>query len=194
MTLDEYFPPGGESSFRLVGRSLCNIFKNGNCWPEYPYVLALSRGQYGLVLPIRHGGSCTDIWRDAEFSLILCKKRWYSFPAPVACVGFGLVADATPHLLVKQLQGVPGGKEKLGTIKWERLLLTAVITLARSLKLEEVRIQKSKYNNWLKSMVAKNSGEAEMQFHRFHLRYDVLPKRMGFREESDPSTWTLRLR
>lgn len=187
MLLESHFPPPGMNSFRLAPDPLHEVLTSNRYWPRNSYILGLSRGESGFDLPEEYGGKRTSIYRDADFSLIIIKKFLYFFTIPLACISFDEGIDEKTggtYLLVKQIQGVRRKQRRLRKIKWERALLSAVIALGRHCSFQEIRVQKSEHNRWLTST----------RKDRFRMRYDILPRRMGFRTESaDQRAWVLKL-
>lgn len=103
----------------------------------------------------------------------------------VACLGFERVGT---ELLVIQLQGSLGLKTK---IKWDKLLLHTLcdwafkstpITLIRVLNSQHVPYWPRGSDGTLHGPINVYAGESYTERReRFHMRYDVLPRRMGFR-------------
>ena len=149
------------SSFRL--------WKNRGCKSFIRKHLRGGASAMGYHFFFRRGKPREYLWEteriycDGEYTIVLTR---YPFPFRryLACLGFDISAHGV--VSVVQIQGVRGKQEELRLLRWDRMLLEMLITFARDSGFTEVRVQSSRENRWAKG---KN-----------HLRYDVLPKRMGF--------------
>lgn len=123
------------------------------------------------------------IFCDGEYTIILARKVFGPFRDDIACISFhsptirNLVAE--PGVIeVVQIQGVERKEQELKTLRWDRMLLEMLTILARESGFAEVRVQASRQNPWLQCVRDPDLYTKRKKV--FHLRYDVLPKRMGF--------------
>ena len=144
------------------------------------YRIFLTRGRRywqhrDLMAKYRHLRRDT-IYRDAKYSFILVKVRtkrtgeifWLG---PLACMAFDLEDDS---VIVEQIQGAPGAKEHLKPFRWEKMLLQMIIDWARDNKFRTVEVMNSKDSRWW--------SEGDKKRERIlHMKYDVTPKRCGFK-------------
>lgn len=140
-----------------------------------------------------------SIYHDAPLNML-----WWSMDqGPLAIVGFYLDRDgsiqvsiagesdkdivyADPSYVIRQIQGVHGFDEVLKMFRWEKMLVQAVIDLARTERVSYVHVVKAVKNKWRASV-----GESGLQ--RLHIRYDVTAKRMGFKESGCKYTLAVQL-
>lgn len=175
MILADAFPPGGGHSFCAMSDDLYLAMKREGVALPLTGRLALSRG-YGWLYawPLRK----TGVYRDAEFNILLYRKRTFVFRDILACISFNVQAQGGNHkpaVVVTQIQGVRGRQRELAGYRWEKALLTAVMTFGKAYNCGQVRVLRSEYNSWL---FGQSSEEKKRSF---HVRYDVIPRRMGFR-------------
>lgn len=140
-----------------------------------PYIGRFAREAHGdcryrLERHNKRGKFFGSIMTDAKYSLLLVRDL-PEYIRPLACISF--LADEDGILTVVQIQGQRGKQEDLRRLRWERMLLQYVIDLARQCGYREVRVVSGTHNHW-------NDGRVNPAPEQFHLRYDVLPARMGF--------------
>ena len=135
----------------------------------------------------------TDLYRgfvrDAENSLALYWRR----RNPMAILGFEYRERG---IWINQIQGKCGLPGMRPPKKWERMLLEAAINLAREQGLSEVQVQRAEKNKWYKTRWAmheinEKTGKCKRQ-EGLKMRYDVTPKRRGFRL-NEKGVWILQL-
>lgn len=128
------------------------------------------------------------IYRDADYSFILTKvmtKRtgeifWLG---PLACVAFDSEGDS---LIVRQIQGAPGAKKHLKPFRWEKMLLQIVVDWARENKFMAVEVIRAEDSGWWRK-------DNEKRRRILHMKYDVTPKRCGFKFDENKNRSTLIL-
>jgi len=129
-----------------------------------------------------------SIYHDAPLNVLL----WSMDEGPIAIVGFAFdrdgslqahitdekdkdIAYSQPSYVIRQIQGVRGQDELLRVIRWEKMLVQAVIDIAKSGQVSYVHVVKASKNKW-----RANLGKSGCE--RIYLRYDVTAKRMGFKD------------
>lgn len=115
------------------------------------------------------------VYCDAFYSLIFINFR-RNFLAvkdyPLAIIGFDIGSDQS--VLIRQIQGVKNEQEQLKLFRWEKMLIQILIDFARENKMNSVKIIAASESRWFN----RHSGR---KTESFHLRYNVTPKRMGFK-------------
>lgn len=115
-----------------------------------------------------------QLYCDANLNFLLV--------APDSCVvaqiGFeaekGLVFWKIKKLIIKQIQGVRGKEEVLKKLRWEKLLVQAVIDWGKNQGVRRFEIMKAEENHyWWGSNTERKK--------RLFMHYDVTAKRMGFK-------------
>lgn len=107
---------------------------------------------------------------------------------PVANVSFDIEGRA---LVVRQIQGVRRNHCLLGNrFKWERMLLKVAIDWTKELGLERIEVIRATESSWYPESMkdARYSvpkEEDEKRAARMHMRYDVTPRRMGFKLDQE---------
>lgn len=118
-------------------------------------------------------------WDTPHGIVLLCDGE------PIACIGF-VKNNVEGHSLIEiqQIQGMYGKKEELSAIRWERLLVTFVLELARiSGRFREVCIQPAKYNKWQDAHRTNSFGQ----------RYDGTARALKFKRDKKTDTWLFQL-
>lgn len=122
------------------------------------------RYRFRFVRRDSRGYITSRIYVDGTYTIVL--SRWLYPPVflDLACISFDILDGGIVY--VRQIQGVRGRQEELQILRWDRMLLDMVVTLARESGYREVRVCASAHISWATG--------------RNRLRYDVLPKRLGF--------------
>lgn len=126
-----------------------------------------------------------SIYHDAPMNILL----WSMDEGPLAIIGFDIDRDGSlqvalasddedtvyrdPSYLIRQIQGVRDCLSGLRAVRWEKLLIQAVVDWAKSHKVRYVHVVKAIKNKWRGSL--SEAGAA-----RLHMHYDVTAKRMKF--------------
>ena len=119
---------------------------------------------------------------DTNYGLILTRTDG-GHSVDLGCLGF----EPNKHnvsIRIVQLQGPTYNKddkvaELLKPIKWERLLVSAICQWASLNGFESVEIQPASQNRWYPEL------DPDDKKNKFHMRYDVTARRLGFKFNSD---------
>lgn len=123
--------------------------------------------------------SCYGVFPDAEFGLILLKET-DGDPKTLASIWF----DVLPYeriVFVKQIQGMRGMQEELKNFRWERMLLRFLVSWAKLCGAKYVYVICGE----------KQSYWRENRRQKFHLLYNITPKREGFLKGNEYSYFRL---
>ncbi|MBI2612751.1 hypothetical protein HYW59_02975 [Candidatus Kaiserbacteria bacterium] len=138
---------------------------------------------------------------DTEAGIVLrnAKGRWKK--KPVALVGFKPDWDM---LIVEQLQGVGGKKKVFSSIRWERLLVWLLVTLAQETGwYDEVCIVPARKLHWYdhpvgKKFKIKDSKKRAIRLKehqtRLSARYDGTARALGFKWDGHRELWVHKLK
>ncbi len=110
-----------------------------------------------------------------------------------AFISYQKTRKAEGALLVKQIQGVPGKQLKLQPLRWEVLLISALIQYARSLPgIQQILIQPAEQHGFYASPSLpypsgsrKYREESKRIQEMMRLRYNKMPERIGFEWDED---------
>lgn len=115
-----------------------------------------------------------QLYCDANFNFLLTAPGGWT----VAHIGFDverrLVFWKIKKLVIKQIQGVRGKEEILKKLRWEKLLVQAVIDWGKNQGVKRFEIMKAEENYYWRG------NDIERQ-KRLFMHYDVTAKRMGFK-------------
>ncbi len=116
-------------------------------------------------------GQRYDVVPDAEFGLVLREgpKNPRTDDKSLCSIWFNVMA-LEEVLFVKQIQGMPGRKDELNGLRWERMLLRFFVEWARPLGVIDIRVVNSR----------KQAYYRDERKERFHLIHDVSAAREGF--------------
>lgn len=123
------------------------------------------------------------IFWETQYGFVLSAEIGVWQNIPIAAIGF---EERSGHFLVRQLQGVKGMKEYLRPLHWERLLYNTLIVFGRELKLDEIRVipaHRSSYHPFQNPEASEELtfNERKARALRFHLLYNVSPRKCGFK-------------
>lgn len=154
-----------------ITENLINRFKKKEQTAEVEFNKYYLTRDYGTGYSTKfnriHRNQLSARYYDAPYSFVLCYRgdRY-----PLASTSFDAAEDA---IVVKQIQGVQGQKERLVPLKWERLLLTLVCEWAEENNICEVQTLPHTESRW--GHVREYS----------KMIYDVTAKRCGFKFDKE---------
>ncbi len=93
----------------------------------------------------------------------------------IASIGFNPIYG---EVIIEQIQGIKGNRDKLSPFKWERALVSYVAEWAQQKGIGQVSIISVDNNKWAKRHGHLNSNQGKML-------YDVTAKRSGFKKGED---------
>ncbi len=124
----------------------------------------------GLAYSWRFGN---QMFYDAPYTFVLCHNN-----LPISSISFEFEPGA---VLVSQIQGVAGQKEKLAPLKSQRMLLTLVCDWAQENEIPKARVLPHHKNKWQK---VKEHGKTT---------YDVTAIRCGFEYDKQIEMYVKKL-
>ncbi|GEM_PF-3137248 len=131
---------------------------------------------YSKKFNIRFGNEPSCRYYDAPYTFVLCHKEEKS---PLASISFEADTDA---ILVRQIQGVKGQKEKLKPIKWARMLLTLVCEFAAQNEISKVKLTPYVQSSWTE---VQSNGK---------MTYDVTAKNCKFKYDSSSKKYVKQIK
>lgn len=151
------------------------------------YMLASDRTRYGGANG--YGEIFGHFYHDSRYSMVLVYRilvkeggKTREVQEPLALIGFELEEERSA-VFINQIQGKRDEQKLLAPLRWEKMLVSIVVDLARFYGLKKVGIQTAANNGYYPKPEGGRTltDQDKKRIEGFRMRYDVTARRCGFR-------------